>query len=31
MRRPIQVLVLPYRHNKDNIEFAIFKRKDLNV
>ena len=31
MRRPIQVLVLPYIHNKDNIEFAIFKRKDLNV
>lgn len=31
MRKPIQVLVFPYRHNKDNIEFAIFKRKDLNV
>ena len=31
MRKPIQVLVLPYRHYKNEIQFALFKRADLNV
>lgn len=31
MRCPTQVLVLPYRHGKEGIEYAIFKRNDLNV
>ena len=31
MRNPKQVLVLPYRHGVNGIEYAIFKRSDLNV
>lgn len=31
MRKPIQVLVLPYRHCKNKIQFALFKRADLNA
>ena len=31
MRKPVQVLVLPYRHCKNKIQFALFKRADLNV
>lgn len=31
MRCPVQVLVLPYRHKNKSIEYAIFKRDDLNV
>jgi dihydroneopterin triphosphate diphosphatase len=30
MRRPYQVLIIPYRKQKDLNLFAIFKRKDLN-
>jgi len=31
MRRPIQVLVLPYKYCSNQIQFLIFKRSDLNV
>lgn len=31
MRKPIQVLVLPYRYRGSKIEYLIFKRADLNV
>lgn len=30
MRAPYQVLVLPYKTEKSDIKFAIFKRADLN-
>ena len=30
MRAPYQVLVLPYKAEKSDIKFAIFKRADLN-
>ena len=31
MRKPIQVLILPYKYEKENIYFLIFKRADLKV
>ena len=31
MRKPMQVLVLPYKYSDGNILYAIFKRSDLNV
>ena len=31
MRRPIQVLVLPYKYASKDVKFLIFKRSDLNV
>jgi dATP pyrophosphohydrolase len=31
MRQPIQVLVLPYKHENKKIKYAIFRREDLDV
>lgn len=31
MRKPIQVLVIPYKYINNDIYFCLFKREDLNV
>ena len=31
MRKPIQVLVLPYKHVDESVQYAVFKRDDLGV
>ena len=31
MRAKYQVLIIPFRKEKDNVKFGIFKREDMNI